>query len=181
MQRTKLKKIKGFSLLEMATVLIIIGLLLTGILKGQELIQNAKTKALIQDLNKIHESVIAYKQRTGDFPGDSGTTDGIIDSDPLFWQELNNEGYIPLASGSTSGPNHDFNGKWTVVTGSSNGFTNNTNQLCASGVSESIVEEIDRKLDDGDANEGVIRTGGATSSGDYNTGSETEITFCIRL
>ncbi len=40
----------GFTLVEIAIVLVIIGLLLGGILKGQELINSAKVKNLANDI-----------------------------------------------------------------------------------------------------------------------------------
>ena len=39
-----MKKQSGFTLIELAIVLVIIGLLLGGVLKGQELINSAKVK-----------------------------------------------------------------------------------------------------------------------------------------
>jgi prepilin-type N-terminal cleavage/methylation domain-containing protein len=46
---------KGFTLLELAIVLTIIGLLLSGILKGQELIRDAKSK---QQINQPTVTII---------------------------------------------------------------------------------------------------------------------------
>ena len=43
----------GFTLVEIAIVLVIIGLLLGGILKGQEMITQAKIKNVINDFNGV--------------------------------------------------------------------------------------------------------------------------------
>ncbi|CAN6133542.1 Prokaryotic N-terminal methylation site [Methylophilaceae bacterium] len=40
----------GFTLIELAIVLVIIGLLLGGVLKGQELINSAKVKSMATDV-----------------------------------------------------------------------------------------------------------------------------------
>ena len=48
-----LKKNRGFTLIEIAIVLVIIGLLLGGVLKGQELINSAKVKNLATDFRNI--------------------------------------------------------------------------------------------------------------------------------
>ena len=46
-------KQQGFTLVEIAIVLVIIGLLLGGILKGQEMIVQARIKNVINDFNGI--------------------------------------------------------------------------------------------------------------------------------
>jgi prepilin-type N-terminal cleavage/methylation domain-containing protein len=63
-------KQSGFTLIEIAIVLVIIGLLLGGVLKGQELINSAKIKNLINDLNGISTAVYAYQDRYRALPGD---------------------------------------------------------------------------------------------------------------
>ena len=60
----------GFTLVEIAIVLVIIGLLLGGVLKGQELINSAKIKNLINDLNGLSTAVYAYQDRYRALPGD---------------------------------------------------------------------------------------------------------------
>ena len=63
-------KQSGFTLVEIAIVLVIIGLLLGGVLKGQELINSAKIKNLVNDLNGISTAVYAYQDRYRALPGD---------------------------------------------------------------------------------------------------------------
>ncbi len=60
----------GFTLVEIAIVLVIIGLLLGGVLKGQELINSAKIKNLVADMNGISTAVYAYQDRFKALPGD---------------------------------------------------------------------------------------------------------------
>jgi prepilin-type N-terminal cleavage/methylation domain-containing protein len=60
----------GFTLVEIAIVLVIIGLLLGGILKGQEMITQAKIKNLINDFNGITVAVTSYQDRYRAIPGD---------------------------------------------------------------------------------------------------------------
>jgi prepilin-type N-terminal cleavage/methylation domain-containing protein len=60
----------GFTLVEIAIVLVIIGLLLGGILKGQEMITQAKIKNLINDFNGITVAVTSYQDRYRTLPGD---------------------------------------------------------------------------------------------------------------
>lgn len=60
----------GFTLVEIAIVLVIIGLLLGGILKGQELINSAKVKSLANDFRTIPTYVYAYQDKYKSLPGD---------------------------------------------------------------------------------------------------------------
>jgi prepilin-type N-terminal cleavage/methylation domain-containing protein len=60
----------GFTLVEIAIVLVIIGLLLGGILKGQELINSAKVKNLANDFRVIPTYIYAYQDKYKARPGD---------------------------------------------------------------------------------------------------------------
>lgn len=60
----------GFTLVEIAIVLVIIGLLLGGVLKGQELINSAKVKSVINDFRATSTHVYAYQDRFRAMPGD---------------------------------------------------------------------------------------------------------------
>jgi prepilin-type N-terminal cleavage/methylation domain-containing protein len=62
----------GFTLVEIAIVLVIIGLLLGGVLKGQELIENSKVKSVINDFNGIKTAYYGYQDRYKRLPGDDG-------------------------------------------------------------------------------------------------------------
>jgi len=70
----QLKSQQGFTLVEIAIVLVIIGLLLGGVLKGQELIENSKVKAAASDLNGVTAAYNAYIDRYRRLPGDDGPT-----------------------------------------------------------------------------------------------------------
>jgi hypothetical protein len=56
----------------MAIVLVIIGLILGAVLKGQELIENAKAKRAANDLNSVVAAYYSYIDRYGRIPGDDG-------------------------------------------------------------------------------------------------------------
>jgi len=115
----------GFTLVEIAIVLVIIGLLLGGILKGQEMITQAKIKNIINDFNGVTVAVTSYQDRYRAIPGDdlnasarwttqapaSGNGNGVIaglyNAPPgaaapasaaesnLFWQHLRIAGFVP--------------------------------------------------------------------------------------
>ncbi len=115
----------GFTLVEIAIVLVIIGLLLGGILKGQEMINQARIKNVINDFNGVTVAVTSYQDRYRALPGDDPNADtrwtvqapakgdgnGVIlgkynatvagaapaaaEESNLFWQHLRIAGFVP--------------------------------------------------------------------------------------
>ncbi|MDI6891294.1 MAG: prepilin-type N-terminal cleavage/methylation domain-containing protein, partial [Thermodesulfovibrionales bacterium] len=63
-------KSAGFTLIELAIVLVIIGIILGAVLKGQELINNARAKRIQNDLRGFESMMWTYYDRKGRFPGD---------------------------------------------------------------------------------------------------------------
>src|SRR6185503_8407304 len=102
---------KGFTLVEIAIVLVIIGLLLGGILKGQEMITQAKIKNVIADFSGISAAYYGYQDRYRAIPGD----------DPSANTRWPAAGALPAA---TQG-----NGNGVVA-----GTYNNGGAACAAGV-----------------------------------------------
>ncbi len=104
------KNQSGFTLIEIAIVLVIIGLLLGGVLKGQELINTARVRSLNNNVDGITSAWFSFSDRYRAFPGDynqasvnlpnitnNGDGNGIIDSDverALVWSHLQAAGYI---------------------------------------------------------------------------------------
>lgn len=64
------KRQSGFTLIEIAIVLVIIGLLLGGVLKGQELITSARVRNLITQQQGIQTAYFAFQDRFKALPGD---------------------------------------------------------------------------------------------------------------
>jgi prepilin-type N-terminal cleavage/methylation domain-containing protein len=72
----QLTKQKGFTLVEIAIVLVIVGLLIGGVLKGQEMITNAKLKRIESDNAGIAAAMFSYQDRYLQLPGDdNGASD----------------------------------------------------------------------------------------------------------
>ncbi len=70
-------KIKNaFSLIELSIVLIIIGLLVAGVTSGQSLIESAKIRAFINEINGLKQGIFAFYVAEGRLPGDLNR-DGI--------------------------------------------------------------------------------------------------------
>lgn len=64
---------KGFTLVELAVVMIIIGLLIGGILKGQELITNARVTSSIAQMEALGAAYNGFRDQYNAVPGDMST------------------------------------------------------------------------------------------------------------
>ncbi len=134
---------KGFTLIEIAIVLVIIGLLLGGVLKGQELIQNARVRNIIAQQDGIKAAFFGFQDRYRGIPGDytkanananipgAGTTCGPTTSDSLIdttdksicaWYQLSKAGFITgnyTGTGSvadpTNSPSNPFGGLMQLI------------------------------------------------------------------
>ena len=109
----------GFTLVEIAIVLVIIGLLLGGILKGQELINSARVRNLADTTSGIQAAYYGFIDRFRRVPGDwdgptaetaigqtmtapGGNNNGRLDhptgeeySEPIaLWEQLSKAGFI---------------------------------------------------------------------------------------
>jgi prepilin-type N-terminal cleavage/methylation domain-containing protein len=73
-----MKRQNGFTLIEIAIVLVIIGLLLGGVLKGQELITGARVRNLISQGDGIKAAYFGYLDRYRALPGDHANANTMI-------------------------------------------------------------------------------------------------------
>src|SRR5476649_546217 len=65
-----MRKQTGFTLIEIAIVLVIVGLLLGGVLKGQELITAARVRNIAAQLDGVKIAYLGFQDRYRSLPGD---------------------------------------------------------------------------------------------------------------
>jgi prepilin-type N-terminal cleavage/methylation domain-containing protein len=192
--KKQVNKQKGFTLIEIAIVMVIIGLLLGGVLKGQEIIQNAKLKNAINQYNGIIAAAYSYQDRYASLPGDdanasarfglgsngdgNGTISGNFDTTTagaesrLFFQHLRAAGLIKGAATDEAQPIHPW--------GNIIGVEDNIHGLdglvvCYAGLEGDTAEILDRQNDDGIPNAGTVQ-GHATQTS-YVSTSQYDVCF----
>lgn len=173
----------GFTLVEIAIVLIIIGLLLGGVMKGQELIIQAKIRNVANDLNGLTAAVYGYQERYRRFPGDDsdaaarwtnppavkgdgnariGATAnaGVLDCSTSneencqFWQHLRLAGFIGGDAATRQAPQNGAGGILQVQDG---GLGLSGLILCATNLTGKIANAVDAQFDDGKPGSGQVR------------------------
>ncbi len=181
-------KQRGFTLIEIAIVLVIIGLILGGILQGQELITSARVRSLADQTNNITVAWFAFQDRYRGLPGDyvsadtqiqaglrNGDGNGIIDTNDERGQLWAHMGTSGILSGQYDGagvpasyncpastcPQNAFN-RGFLITRANQALNNPVpaNELWSGNqIPALILAEMDRKIDDGSANSGRMQLG----------------------
>ncbi len=174
------KNQKGFTLVEIAIVLVIIGLLVGGVLKGQAMIQNAKVKKIVKMADELRAGLMTFYDKYGMYPGDenqatppgdafNGDGNGRIDAAERFevFRDLGLAGLISGTYTGTQAPNHPFGGITDIVWVNPPGATTPAaHYIRFYDLPADVCLEIDTKYDDGN-----YQTGSILGSGAYNPGA----------
>ena len=99
-QHSSIGRSRGFTLVEMSIVLVIIGLIIGGILKGQEVIASARQKAVINQINAVRAATNTYFDRYRALPGDDPTAATVIDANLTNGDGSGIVGPAPASSGA---------------------------------------------------------------------------------
>ena len=183
----------GFTLIEIAIVLVIIGLLLGGVLKGQELINSAKVKNLATDFKNVPVFIYGYQDKFKALPGDdggaashvaattngnsSGLTDGKWNATSgetfNFWQHVRLAGLAPGPTDTAAADYAPLN-----AVGGKIGVTNSNAAdspitglrgsyvVCSDSIPGKFAKQLDVTLDDGNPAPGSLQvTAQGTASG----------------
>jgi prepilin-type N-terminal cleavage/methylation domain-containing protein len=174
---------KGFTLIEMAIVLVIIGIILGAVLKGGDLIDNAKEKKFKSEISTLVTSYYNYYDKYGRIPGDdntaaarwaaapaatSGNNNGLINTageiaaqtgalDHLRRAGFINDQPTNTATAFTSlvynGVTINFDSALSVAQ-----FGKGSNYLSIAGMSDDDMGAYDTKYDDGVSSTGDVQS-----------------------
>jgi prepilin-type N-terminal cleavage/methylation domain-containing protein len=92
-------KNSGFTLLEFAIVALIIGLIASGVLVGQDMIEQAEQTSLISEMEDIKRAVKDFEKRYGSLPGDMWDAEQKIGNNAAGSLNGDGDGIISAASG----------------------------------------------------------------------------------
>ncbi len=168
---------KGFTLVELAIVMVIIGLMIGAVLKGQTMIDNARQKRLMSDLQGLTASYYSYLDMYNALPGDDPNAAGR-------WSVANGDGngYIgnaaeqqaalqalryarlisgdPTLTGVAARPRHPYGGAMFLASADFGDEIGRADFIFIQSLGGGVAGMIDLRLDDGIASTGSIRTTG---------------------
>jgi prepilin-type N-terminal cleavage/methylation domain-containing protein len=198
---------QGFTLVEIAIVLVIIGLLLGGILKGQELITNARVRNVADQQSAVKAAFYAFQDRFRALPGDYAQADTNIPNivatrvgngnsrveaaeSVLAWYHLTNAGFISCSSCAAdpgaaatplqnNSPTNAYNGVMQIIFDNvyAGTATNANNLKSGIQIPSNVLVEVDRKIDDGVPTTGSFRFSVADPVGG---GTAPAVATCLR-
>lgn len=155
---------KGFTLVEMAIVLVIIGIILGAVIKGNDLIDSAKAKQVASILSKWEAPMWNHYDKKGRFPG--ATAGKIADKTAV-------EADLSIASITAPGPIADVT---VVIDNGALCSDIEVNYIMLTGISPDIAKQIDLNVDGAeDGEKGRVRSCDGDASQTWDEGIDTGI------
>jgi len=165
---------QGFTLVEIAIVLVIISLLFAAVMKAQSLIERSKVKTTLKRMDEITAAAYTFLDKYNQLPGDAAGLDldgdGTVDnaaspndgqiSNADFWLQMHKSGML---SGSGTSPMTTAFRTPYAIRYNAAGFGDNA--VCAL-LPPQIAEEIDTRYDNGDGTTGAFRITNSDSTGE---------------
>jgi len=196
---------RGFSLVEIAAVLVVVGLLLGAALTGRGLIASAEYTAFERQLRDYADAFRTFRRRYEALPGDlaradarfglagaNGDGDGRISGGPactaagrescLAWRHLYAAGLVegdPEVTGTDARPEHPYTGAIAGVFTGKQGNTRFGHKLIATGVPAEVARRLDSALDDGRCDAGRVAGGSDCAGRDWPAGAPVDVFYSL--
>ena len=107
---------KGFTLVELAIVLVVIGLLMGMAFKGKSLVDAARIKAEVNKVTKIGTAIHSYYAKYGALPGQTGNGNNITFTNQRMYNELIDQGMLKEGDFKSAGAGNAGGGSyWNFV------------------------------------------------------------------
>lgn len=170
---------KGFTRVDLVMMIVIIGMMVGGVIKGQAMINDAKQKRLVNDIEAVSLAYYIYYERYNAVPGDdhdtrswsgisAGNGNGLITGNPTapegesqnVWQGLRYAGLLkgdPRIKGRSSLPNNPMVGKYGFSSRDFGTGLGTRNYILIDDVYGFAAEVIDRRFDDGIHDSGSVQ------------------------
>lgn len=154
---------QGFTLVELAVVLLLLSLLIGGILKGMAFIDNAKLQRDLRAMQGLQTAYLLYKDRYGRLPGEDSAHPGrfktvlstLTAPTEGFFYELYQSGFTqalmlePLIGSA-------FKATWGGSSGANYGLIAGRNQVCITDIEVDLAQWMEARLDDADRSAGDV-------------------------
>ncbi len=175
---------KGFTLVELSIVLVIVGLLIGGVLKGKGMIESTKLKRVKSDIDSIVAATYTYQDRFNALPGDdnvartvspsittvAGNGNGAI-GDAVealqAWRAFIGLGVVSGNAGAATealiAKKSPFGNIYTLRTDATG------HNIQSGNIPNNMIQQLDEKYDDGVQTTGDIRSNTAYGTTAYST------------
>lgn len=153
----------GFTLVELAVVLVIVSLLLGGVFQVRSMIDSGRIKADIKALKEFWVMSMLYRDRYHRLPGEDlnhpGRFKTVLSTDSaasegLFY-DLHHAGFAKMLSPKPA-IGSAFKATWGGSSGANYGLIAGQNQVCITQIEVDLAESIERQLDEGDRSQGNV-------------------------
>jgi prepilin-type N-terminal cleavage/methylation domain-containing protein len=161
------RKQSGFTLLEVAIVMMIISLMIVLTFKAQELVNNSRVKSLAGDFRSLQIAIYGYQDRYRALPGDGnaiigGNWNAASGESFNLWQHSASSGadsYIPLyLSGDTPAVAETAAAPISAM--------RENYIICSDRIAGKFVKQLDLMLDDGNTSGGALLASNASTGGE---------------
>ncbi len=180
-----LKESKGFTLIELAIVLVIIGILMGLVLRGSDLIEGAKQKKVRDIPRKWEVPIWTFYDKKGYFPGDTDAIkDGLIDTFNALKTDLGGQS-IAYPPDSIEGVSITINELTNPCNAGATvtrnvmliGYVDGTNATLDTTLAQRLDEDIDGQVDGTAGRVRYCGNAGTTASAAWPASGNTVATY----